>query len=30
LREQGLEIADITAGDITDNTFLDTAITYQG
>ena len=30
LREQGLEIADITAGDITDNTFLDTSITYQG
>jgi hypothetical protein len=30
LREQGLEIADITAGDITDNTFLDTAITFQG
>ena len=30
LREQGLEIADIAAGDITDNTFLDTSITYQG
>ena len=30
LREQGLEIADITAGDITDNEFLDTSITYQG
>jgi len=30
LREQGLEIADITAGDITDNSFLDTAITFQG
>jgi hypothetical protein len=30
LREQGLEIADITAGDITDNTFLDSSITYQG
>ena len=30
LREQGLEIADITAGDITDNSFLDTSITYKG
>jgi len=30
LREQGLEIADIAAGDITDNSFLDTAITFQG
>ena len=30
LREQGLEIADLAAGDITDNTFLDTSITYQG
>ena len=30
LREQGLEIADITAGDITDNEFLDSSITYQG
>jgi hypothetical protein len=30
LREQGLEIADIAAGDITDNTFLDTSITFQG
>ena len=30
LREQGLEIADITAGDITDNAFLDTSITFQG
>ena len=30
LREQGLEIADIAAGDITDNEFLDTSITYQG
>jgi len=30
LREQGLEIADIAAGDITDNSFLDTSITYQG
>jgi hypothetical protein len=30
LREQGLEIADITAGDITDNSFLDTSITYMG
>ena len=30
LREQGLEIADIDAGDITDNEFLDTSITYQG
>jgi len=30
LREQGLEIADITASDITDNTFLDSSITYQG
>jgi hypothetical protein len=30
LREQGLDIADITAGDITDNSFLDTDITYQG
>lgn len=30
LREQGLEIADIAAGDITDNTFLDPSITFQG
>jgi len=30
LREQGLEIADIAAGDITDNSFLDTSITFQG
>lgn len=30
LREQGLEIADITASDITDNEFLDTSITYKG
>ena len=30
LREQGLEIADITASDITDNEFLDSSITYQG
>jgi hypothetical protein len=30
LREQGLEIADITASDITDNAFLDSSITYQG
>ena len=30
LREQGLKIADIAAGDITDNTFLDTSITYKG
>ena len=30
LREQGLEIADIAAGDITDNKFLDTSITFQG
>ena len=30
LREQGLEIEDITASDITDNAFLDTSITYQG
>ena len=30
LREQGLEIADIAASDITDNTFLDTSITFQG
>jgi hypothetical protein len=30
LREQGLEIADITAGDITDNSFLDPSITYKG
>jgi hypothetical protein len=30
LREQGLEIADITAGDITDNEFLDVSITYKG
>jgi hypothetical protein len=30
LREQGLDIADITATDITDNSFLDTDITYQG
>ena len=30
LREQGLEIADIATGDITDNEFLDTSITYQG
>ena len=30
LREQGLEIADINAGDITDNSFLDTSITFQG
>jgi len=30
LREQGLEIEDITASDITDNAFLDSSITYQG
>ena len=30
LREQGLEIADIAAGDITDNSFLDSSITFQG
>jgi len=30
LREEGLEIADITASDITNNEFLDTSITYQG
>jgi hypothetical protein len=30
LREQGLEIADITASDITDNEFLDSSITYKG
>jgi len=30
LREQGLEIADITASDITDNEFLDVSITYKG
>ena len=30
LREQGLEIANIAASDITDNSFLDTSITYQG
>jgi len=30
LREQGLEIADIAAGDITDNEFLNASITYQG
>jgi hypothetical protein len=30
LREQGLEIADIAAGDITNNEFLDASITYQG
>ena len=30
LREQGLEIADIAASDITDNAFLDSSITYQG
>jgi len=30
LRDQGLEIADITAGDITDNEFLNASITYQG
>jgi hypothetical protein len=30
LRDQGLEIADITAGDITDNEFLDASLTYQG
>lgn len=30
LREQGLEIADIAAGDITDNSFLDTSIAFQG
>ena len=30
LRQQGLEIADIAAGDITNNEFLDASITYQG
>ncbi len=30
LREEGLEIADIAASDITNNEFLDTSITYQG
>lgn len=30
LREQGLDIADIIATDISDNTFLDISITYQG
>jgi hypothetical protein len=30
LREQGLEIADLTASDITSNEFLDTSITYKG
>ena len=30
LREQGLEIADIAAGDITNNEFLDASITYEG
>jgi hypothetical protein len=30
LREQGLDVADITATDITDNSFLETDITYQG
>ena len=30
LREQGLEIADLTASDITNNEFLDASITYKG
>ena len=30
LREQGLEIADLTASDITSNEFLDASITYKG
>ncbi len=30
LREEGLDIADITASDITTNEFLDPSITYQG
>ena len=30
LREQGLEIADLSASDITSNEFLDASITYKG